>query len=71
VCGRDPTGDKIHILGGDRMKKIHELKQRMVNVREDLWYEITDYMTDVEGNITEVQGDNGQWYSVDKVKGII
>jgi hypothetical protein len=53
------------------MKRIAELKFRMVNVRNDLWYEIKDFRLDLEGFIVEVLGDNGTWYKVNETKGLI
>lgn len=52
------------------MKRMSELKTKMVNVKNDLWYEIADYMTDAEGFITMVKGDNGTWYDVKKIEGL-
>lgn len=47
--------------------KANELKQKMVNVHNDLWYDIVDYATDVEGNVVEVKADNGTWHDISKV----
>lgn len=48
-----------------------ELKEKMVNVRGDLWYSITDYMTFADGTVSSVLADNGTWYEVAEVKSIV
>jgi hypothetical protein len=48
-----------------------DLKQRVVNVSGDLWYDIIDYSTYADGTLAEVKGTNGTWYDVKKVKGLI
>jgi hypothetical protein len=48
-------------------KRRRELKQMVVNVRNDLWYDIVDYATDVDGYVSQVLADNGTWYYVNKV----
>lgn len=50
--------------------RMSELKTKMVNVRGDLWYEIKNYFTTADGYITEVQGDNGNWYKLEDVVGL-